>query len=503
LRSSAGPGPAELIPLNGQGGLGTQLQNNGTVPTKLAQLTDVTLGSITNKQVLRYDSASGKWLNATEHLSDLSDVNTTGLTTGQLLQFNGTSWVPHTPLLSEDGDVTISSPANLQVLQYNSGTGKWANATISVSATLAGLTDVQLTSLADGNILQYNAASSKWKNVSIASATQICLQVSLQANQTAAANNTDTVVQYTLPTTDTQSAWSNTLFKWTPTVAGLYMVLCNQVVDTISGNFGAIAIRKNGTILAKDTALSGAASTIGLEVMLPISMNGTTDFIDIVAQGSNAGGNPVFYSVSPRPNLTILQFGVSAGGGSSTLAGDTDVAITTPATGQILVYNSVTSKWENKAKESRFLLEWNSTAQAGSTVNAPFWAGMQGMIPAGFTVTHVCFYATAAAATSHVTPALYSVNANGTLNTLVASGSTVVGVTQGLNELPLTTPYVMPADGPLAYGMDITVAGVSMGVKGSTLAMFFSITVDAPLTTPATTTFASQTWAGWFVKGHN
>ena len=39
----------------------------------------------------------------------------------------------------------------------------------------------------------------------------------------------------------------------------------------------------------------------------------------------------------------------SAGGGSSTLAGDTDVAIVTPGNGQVLTYNSGASKWQNQA----------------------------------------------------------------------------------------------------------------------------------------------------------
>lgn len=38
---------------------------------------------------------------------------------------------------------------------------------------------------------------------------------------------------------------------------------------------------------------------------------------------------------------------LAGGGGSSTLAGDTDVALTSPSNGQVLTYDSTSSKWEN------------------------------------------------------------------------------------------------------------------------------------------------------------
>lgn len=205
-RSSAGPGPAELIPISGQGGLGSQMQQNGTVPTRLAQLADVGIVSLADKQRFRYSASLGKWTNVDDTLSNLSDVDTTGISTGKLLEWNGTKWVPFTqnvdnlanvtissPIVGQalawngtiwtnqtvsgggggsstlagDTDVSITSPSNGQVLTYNSGTGKWVNqASAGGSTTLAGDTDVSITSVADQNILQYNAASTKWKNVS-------------------------------------------------------------------------------------------------------------------------------------------------------------------------------------------------------------------------------------------------------------------------------------------------------------------------------------------------
>lgn len=50
----------------------------------------------------------------------------------------------------------------------------------------------------------------------------------------------------------------------------------------------------------------------------------------------------------------------AAGAGSSTLAGDTDVAITSPADGDVLTYNTGATKWENAAPSTASL----STAQS-------------------------------------------------------------------------------------------------------------------------------------------
>ena len=61
---------------------------------------------------------------------------------------------------------------------------------------------------------------------------------------------------------------------------------------------------------------------------------------DVVATYASAqGGTYMWVSLQPMAG--------SGAGGSSTLAADTDVQITTPTNGQVLTYNSTASKWEN------------------------------------------------------------------------------------------------------------------------------------------------------------
>jgi hypothetical protein len=124
------------------------------------------------------------------NITQLSGVSISSPSNGQLLQFNGTNWVNAT--VSTGGgvnnlfqllDVNIVSVSNDQVLSYNSSTGKWQNKafvsapvtsvfgrTGAVSAnegdyTLNLLGDVTISSPSNGQVLQYNG--SQWINSSI------------------------------------------------------------------------------------------------------------------------------------------------------------------------------------------------------------------------------------------------------------------------------------------------------------------------------------------------
>jgi hypothetical protein len=97
----------------------------------LDDISDVVItGTPSDKQVLRWDSATSKWVNATENISDLGDVVITG------------------------------TPSDKQVLRWDSGTSKWVNATenfVDLGDVLPGDT------LATGAQLFYNS-SGKWTN---------------------------------------------------------------------------------------------------------------------------------------------------------------------------------------------------------------------------------------------------------------------------------------------------------------------------------------------------
>ena len=64
-----------------------------------------------------------------------------------------------TSSLSALTDCTITTPSNNQILQYNTASSKWINQTVSLSTALSSLTDCTITTPASGNLLIYNGST--------------------------------------------------------------------------------------------------------------------------------------------------------------------------------------------------------------------------------------------------------------------------------------------------------------------------------------------------------
>ena len=86
------------------------------LPENLDELNDVAISGLTNGQILRYDSVTGKWENTDQGNLDLTDLN----------------------------DVQIVSPSNGQVLVYNSSTSKWENSSGGFVPYTGAVTTVNL-----------------------------------------------------------------------------------------------------------------------------------------------------------------------------------------------------------------------------------------------------------------------------------------------------------------------------------------------------------------------
>jgi hypothetical protein len=86
------------------------------LPENLEDLNDVAISGLTNGQILRYDSVTGKWENTDQGNLDLNDLN----------------------------DVSIVSPSNGQVLVYNSSTSKWENSSGGYVPYTGAVTTVNL-----------------------------------------------------------------------------------------------------------------------------------------------------------------------------------------------------------------------------------------------------------------------------------------------------------------------------------------------------------------------
>jgi hypothetical protein len=107
-----------------------------------------------NGSTWKWDGTSWNVVPATALLSLLNDVALTTLTSGDVLQYDGTDWVNATTELNDNTDVNLTSPTTGDSLHYN-GTN-WVNK----------LTDFQVSTTAT------SLTASSWDYVIVTAATQ-------------------------------------------------------------------------------------------------------------------------------------------------------------------------------------------------------------------------------------------------------------------------------------------------------------------------------------------
>jgi hypothetical protein len=116
IASSVGDSDIILIWQSGANKQTTKATFLSGLPENLDELNDVAISGLTNGQILRYDSVTGKWENTYQGNLDLNDLN----------------------------DVSIVSPSNGQVLVYNSSTSKWENSSGGYVPYTGAVTTVNL-----------------------------------------------------------------------------------------------------------------------------------------------------------------------------------------------------------------------------------------------------------------------------------------------------------------------------------------------------------------------
>lgn len=145
-------------------GVGYILQYNGTgfvtVPME-----SVFPNAVEGQVIISRDGNS--YVSDSLTLSDIGDVNTTGIASNTYLKYDGSGYVFDTISLTTSlvglDDTNISNPINGQILQYN-GTN-WTNVTVefggggTAPTSLNDLTDVNTSGQTNGSILQYNGTS--------------------------------------------------------------------------------------------------------------------------------------------------------------------------------------------------------------------------------------------------------------------------------------------------------------------------------------------------------
>jgi hypothetical protein len=145
---------------------------------ELGDLSDVDVTGVTNGQLIAYNSTTGNWEAAddaggAEQLNDLTDVIVWVPDEGEFLKYDGTEWVNDNIAISNvtglqaqldtipdniddlDDVKIVGTPSEGEALVYQSGF--WSRGTAGAS-TLDELDDVQIPTPSSGAVLQYNGA---------------------------------------------------------------------------------------------------------------------------------------------------------------------------------------------------------------------------------------------------------------------------------------------------------------------------------------------------------
>ena len=266
-------------------------------------LSDVTISSVANGQVLVYDSATSQWINQTAGpattLNGLTDVTITSVAGGQFLVYNsGTSQWENTTVtvpttLNSLTDVTTPSPSNGNVLTWDSATSQWIALAPVYSSTFAGLSDVNVAGVADENTIKYDALSGKWVPTNITPATSL----NGLTDVTIGTLSNGQILVYN----STSGQWENQ----STTPGGVASVTATAPITSSGGSTPNISTLMNtNKLIGRGTAGTGVMEEITLGTGL--SLSGTT------LNASASGGGLKSGTASGTNNYTVTITGVTS-----------------------------------------------------------------------------------------------------------------------------------------------------------------------------------------------
>lgn len=348
LSVDVGTSAGKIPQLDGSGKLVTSVETDPTVQS----FAKSTLPTCTAGQVLKSNGTVFSCVTDidtdTTLISDNSTLFTSGLTIGvkaqglldthlsgissscgvnQILMTNGLGSFACTNkqwgeslgnLFFSSGVVTIggSTPASSAVLDVQSTTKGFLPPRMSTTQKTSIATPAEGLVVYDTSLNKLSVYSNgSWNNLYVES------EVSFNANRNGSdqsfPQNTDTLVNWSNESYDTASAFDLTTDRFVPTKAGKYLFVFNATCTGLLANEWCVnAIRKNGAVVAREAAYANLnGSLISLSTSILLSLNGTTDYVDVVINSNSA--SPVLSGGTGSTNLTgFLINGAFAEGAS-------------------------------------------------------------------------------------------------------------------------------------------------------------------------------------------
>jgi len=330
----------------------------------LADLLDVNLTNPLNNQVLTFNSTLSKWENKTA--SALAPVQTVFGRTGTVVATEGDY------SLDLLGDVTLSSPTDQQVLQYNAGTGKWQNATAAAGGitTINGTAPIQVTGVGDTRTVAVALSTTTATGVvQLADANAVSAgtagrvvtapQLKTTNDNLTTTNSNVTSLQGSVSTlqTDVTNLQSDVALKAyldSPSFTGTPLAPTpgggdnsTRIATTafVAGSLGGYALLNSSQTFSGGQR--GAYSIVGDTTNISLNFNATNNFY-VTLGGNRLLDTPIFVNEGQSGVIRVIQDGV--GGRTLSFAsiwkfpdGTPPSLTTTPGAVDLLVYHVETS----------------------------------------------------------------------------------------------------------------------------------------------------------------
>ena len=303
--------------------------------SSLGQLSDVDLTGLSNGDVLSYNSTSGKWEAGTSPapsiaLNDLTDVTITGAATGEVLRYNGTAWVDAQLAYSDlSGTPTLATVATTGAYSDLSGTPTNVSTftndagylTDITGENLGDLSDVDVTGVSNGDVIAYNSTSGNWEATAQSGAPAASetvagiLEIATNAEATAGIATDKALVPSNISSITTAQLNNS---------AGTFLEAANNLSDlanaaTARTNLGLATVANTGAysdLSGTPTLGTSAALDVGTSANNVVQLDGSAKLPAV--DGSQLTN-------LPAPSIALNDL--------------TDVTITGVATGEVLRYN--------------------------------------------------------------------------------------------------------------------------------------------------------------------
>jgi hypothetical protein len=296
------------------------------------------------------------------------------------------------PVIDNLADVTVTTPADGQVLTYDSVTSQWVNETPAAgggSSNLDGLTDVTISSPQGSQILKYNSSTSQWVNGYAEATNQVGIFV---GNATAS----------TIPSLSVVYISGDVGFSTLVELASNDSANGEKAIGVTNGSINSGA---GGQVITKGYIYNVNTSAWSSGDILWLGTNGQ---ITNVKPTNPTSLVKVGYVTIDSATTGQIYVDVEVEQKTVSVDGLSDATITSPADGQVLTYDSATSQWVNEYQTATYpeiapkptanAIEVPSrsslTSASGTTTNAGLVIGSTFVAPDNRTISSVYFYAT-------------------------------------------------------------------------------------------------------------